>query len=104
MVQGTGVWVSVSSKFVKENLIEMDGKRVLDNVKLLPVYQYNYINTHDKAIFRGPVAEEWNNLFPGVDPKGIDSMSLSGVCLSAIKELIRQNESLTKRIEKLECI
>lgn len=88
----------------------MDESDTLDRVDRLPIYQYNYKCNPESRKCRGPVAQDWYDLFPSDKSKiDIDSMDLDGVTLAAVKglsKLIKQQRDIindqSKRISFLE--
>src|SRR6056297_2926423 len=98
-------WASVSDRNKKENLIEIDNEDTLNKIKNLPIYQYNFIDDDDKHTYRGPVSQDWFELFPSTkDPLRIDTIDLDGITLSAVKGLIERLEKAEQRIKDLEKI
>ena len=61
----------------------------------MEVYQHREISYRS-------VAEEFYNLFGlGTDDKGISTVDPAGISLAAIKELIKETESLRKELQLL---
>ena len=96
-----GVWTDASSRELKEDLTQLDGKEVLDKLKSLLVCMWRYKGTNEYHI--GPMAEDFYKIFgTGTDDKYLSSSDVSGVALIAIKELIREIEAQQEEIKLLE--
>ena len=81
---GQSGWLFTSDRDKKENLIEHDYEDTLDKIMEMPIYSYNFISYGQKNI--GPVAQDFNRLFPSdSDPLMISSGSLTGVTLAGVK-------------------
>jgi hypothetical protein len=79
-------WSTVSDRNRKENIRPFVG--VLDRLASLEIYEYNYIGQESGRINRGPMAQDWHQLFPsGKDCRRIETMELDAVVLAGIKEL-----------------
>jgi len=121
--KGSSSWASISDINKKENLIEVDCTDILENVKLLPIYKYNYIGNPKEQRNIGPVAQDWHKLFPcesikstikddksgkiktlETPPKdllSIEIMDLVGVCISSIKSLAERVDILSEKVSIL---
>jgi hypothetical protein len=101
LAAGGNSWVAVSDRNLKENLVPLDGANVLAKIDMLPVYSYNFIG-HKPRCF-GPVAQDWNSLFPAgkENTLGIDQGDVLGVCLAAIRELSSRTKELSQKIKSL---
>ena len=95
-----GTWTNTSSISKKENFSEINSTDLIQKLKALRIQKWKYINTDEYHI--GPVAEEFYNLFGlGTDDKGISTVDPAGISLAAIKELIKETESLRKELQLL---
>jgi len=83
------------SKDLKENKQEIDHNAVLEGVESLPVESWTYKEDGKQHI--GPYAEDFKEIFGVGDGKQIAGVDAIGVCLSAIKSLI-------KRVKELEAL
>jgi len=96
-----GTWTNTSSISKKENFSEINSTDLIQKVKALRIQKWKYIGTDEYHI--GPYAEDFYKLFGlGTDDKGISTVDPAGISLAAIQQLIKENEELKKRIEKLE--
>lgn len=86
LAAGQSQWTSISDRRLKRNLRPFEG--VLERLERLPLYEYSYIGNETGARCRGPMAQDWHELFPSRKPQDvIDTQDLDGVALAAIKEL-----------------
>lgn len=103
LVSGSNAWAGVSDRNKKENIIQLNYDEILEKVNLLPIYEYNFKETDPNLKCRGPMAQDWHELFPsGKDPLKIDTMDLDGISFAAIKGLLQKVEKLEEKIRELE--
>lgn len=96
-----GTWTNVSSKSIKDNITQLDGKDVLSKISHLEVARWRYIGTQEYHI--GPFAEQFYELFnTGLDNKAISTVDPSGVALIGIQQLIKENQELKTKLTELE--
>lgn len=94
---GLSAWAAVSDRNTKENLREVED--VLDRLETMPIYEYNYKGQKSDATYRGPMAQDWHQLFPTAkDPLRLDTMDVDGVTLAAIRELGHMVEALEMKL------
>ncbi len=108
----TGVYTALSDRTKKKNIRPMSS--VLENIKQLPVYTYNYFNSKDDDHrMIGMMAQDVQPFFPELVYQRYDreiakpvlTMDYSGMSMVAIKAIQEQQqiiELLMKRIEVLE--
>ena len=100
-----GVWTNASSRSVKENFQELDGSKLLNDLKQLPILRWRFKGSQETHI--GPVAEDFYRYFHcGTgnltdDSTHIAASDMAGVSLRAIQELIRIVEDQQKEIDRL---
>jgi hypothetical protein len=95
-----GTWTNTSSINKKENFSEINSIDLIQKIKALRIQKWKYIGTDEYHI--GPYAEDFHNLFGlGTDDKGISTVDPAGISLAAIKELIKETESLRKELQLL---
>jgi hypothetical protein len=100
LTQG-GTWTNTSSISKKEDFIDLNPTDLLQKIKALRIQKWKYIGTDEYHI--GPVSEDFYKQFHlGTDDKGISTVDPAGISLAAIQQLIKENDELKKRIEKLE--
>ena len=64
-VAANGVaWTAVSDRNMKENIRELNPLDVLGRVERLPIYEFSYKGADPDTVFRGPMAQDWHELFP----------------------------------------
>jgi len=95
-----GTWTNTSSRTKKEDFSEINGTDLMQKLKALRIHKWKYINSEEYHI--GPVSEDFYDLFGlGTDDKGISTVDPAGISLAAIKELIKDAESLRKELQLL---
>jgi len=93
---------NVSSRSKKENFETIDKSETLEKLSQLPVEKWNYKLAPDERHI-GPMAEDFNQQFPGSKSKQhINLSDLSGVMLASIQQLKIQNEELKRTNQTLE--
>jgi hypothetical protein len=103
MTANASTWSSVCDQNMKENVLVLNPRDVLQRVDELPVYEFNYKGADAETRFRGPMAQDWHRLFPSKkDPLRIDTLDLDGVALAAIKGLSALVKEQSERIAALE--
>lgn len=96
-----GVWTNASDRNKKENFSNLNGSVILRKIAALPITQWRYKGSSEYHI--GPMAQDFKATFNlGTDDKSISTIDPAGIALLAIQQLIKENESLRKRIEALE--
>ena len=95
-------WSCSSDRNVKQNLVELDGKDVLDKLSAMPVYQWQPKGANSRVRHYGPMAQDFHAAFGlGDDDKMIGFQDADGVALAAIKGLNEKVESQAREIEAL---
>jgi len=94
-----GVWTNGCSRTFKENFTKPDPDKILELVKKLDIFRYNYKG--DEGVYHiSPVAEDFYELFKtGNDNRYLAGLDVSGVALLAIKALVKENEEISLRVE-----
>jgi hypothetical protein len=99
LLGGQNTWSMVSDRNKKENLVPMTG--VLDRLEKVPLFEYNFIGNPASQVLRGPMAQDWNPLFPNdQDPLFINSGDLNAVALRSIQELAIRMTQQSETIEQ----
>ncbi len=128
---GSSSWAVVCDRNQKENLVQCVGSEILDKLKQINVYCFNYKNVRPEQKNIGPVAQEWHKQFacanvqdplydeednvlydeegnirkgpphPAKDPKKIEMLDMVGVLLSSVKELASRVETMQEEITRL---
>ncbi len=98
-------WLAGSSKKIKTNKQPIEDAEILEEVKTLPVEQWDYKKGEgDGGQHVGPYAEDVQQKFgnkaaPG--GKAIDIISMNGITLSAVKALAKKVDSMETQVSKL---
>ena len=93
-----GVWVDSSTREKKENYEEPDIDKLIEAIKQLSVYKYNYKSESDDFKHISPVSEDVYSLFGVGDDKSISSKDLSGINMVIIKNLLDRIENLENQL------
>lgn len=97
-----GVLTQNSAREDKQALQALNAGDVLDRVKALPLFEWEYKDAPEVRHV-GPMADDFFNAFQlGDTPKGLTTMDTSGVALAAIQALAEQNERLRDENAALE--
>ena len=92
----------LSAKEAKENLAPIDDQEVLNRLKEIPLYLYNYKAQDDEVKHLGPVAQDFYEAFGlGEDERYISSVDADGIAFSAIRGLHNLMEQKDAKIENL---
>ena len=95
-------WVNGSSRDIKENFMLVSGQEVLRKLSKLDVLEWNYIGDDYGLRHIGPMAQDFYATFGlGNDNTSISTVDISGVALSAIKQLHEENNALQKKNDTL---
>jgi hypothetical protein len=96
-----GNWVNASSREVKQDIRDLDGKAALDAVKALQPVTFAYkANPAEKNV--GFIAEDVPDLVARSDRKGLSSMDIVAVLTKVVQDQQRTIEELQTRLQKLE--
>lgn len=93
-----GSWTSVSDRNLKENIVVVDGREVLERLSEIPIATWNYKAQDPSIRHIGPMGQDFHAAFGvGAEPPRINTIDADGVALAAIQGL---NQKLT---EELKC-
>lgn len=104
-VNSVNGFFQTSDKRLKENVIDL--KFSLDKISKIPTVNFNYISDEDKRAQIGTIADEVEEVFPELVSKGsdgyktVDYSKFSIIALSAIKELSKKVDELSKKVNGL---
>lgn len=89
LAPNAAAWASACSRDFKEKLTLVDLNGILDALEQLIIYKFYYIHDPEQAMHMGPIAEQWNELFPtnGKSPNLIDTMDMDGIAIAACQAL-----------------
>jgi len=102
---GDTAWEVLSDSTKKTILHQANTQEILNKVAALPIaeWYYKHQSPNDKHI--GPMAQDFHALFGyGDDNLSISTIDPDGIALAAIQQLIKENQELKQRIEKLEAM
>jgi hypothetical protein len=97
MPHGTSGWTNPCDRNRKEHISELDGESVLSRIREIPVTEWNYKNTDPNIRYIGPMAQDFWQAFHlgGTDSLGINSISIDGVNMAAVKALEARTKDLS---------
>lgn len=104
-VNATTGFFQTSDKRLKENIVDLESS--LDKISKIPTVNFNYISDEDKRAQIGTIADEVEEVFPELVSKGsdgyktVDYSKFSIIALSAIKELSKKVDELSKKVNGL---
>jgi len=100
---GSGVFNCTSSRFTKENFLDVKGFDVLSKLRAIPITSWNYIDEGKTVRHVGPMAEDFFAQFGlGTNNVSIGVQDLAGVSLAAVKELDAQLQTKTEEVNQLQ--
>ena len=103
LASGSGTWTSVSDRDMKENVVGVSGREVLDKLAAIPVSTWNYKSEDPCIRHMGPMAQDLYAAFGlGDSQKSIATIDADGVALAAIQGLHSLLEEKDARIAALE--
>jgi Chaperone of endosialidase/Head domain of trimeric autotransporter adhesin len=92
-------WSSTSDINLKENLVEHTYSDTLDKIMEMPIYTYNFKTTAPGIKSIGPVAQDFNRLFPSdKDQLSIVERDMCGVALAGVKGVKLRLDSLSNTV------
>lgn len=99
MTIGGTQYLTGSSRSIKENFAEVDGRDILRRLAAMPLTSWNAIGDPTQRHI-GPIAEDWWATFGlGPDDKHVGMTDLGGVALAAIKGLSEEVEARDARLQ-----
>jgi endosialidase-like protein len=88
-----------SSRSLKENLAPVEVEGILDRIRRVKVYSYDFIDGPKDRI--GLIAEDFHAIFARGSDKTISGDEIQLAMWLAIQELSAQNEALLRKVEEL---
>jgi hypothetical protein len=103
LAPGSGSWASLSDSTKKENFEPVIYTDILEKVKNVHVYTWNY-KTQDKSIRHiGPTAQEFSRVFNfGENNTTINTVDIDGVNFAAVKALAEKTTLLNQKTQELD--
>jgi Chaperone of endosialidase len=100
---GSGVFNCTSSRYTKENFLDVKGFDVLSKLRQIPITSWNYIDEGKSVRHIGPMAEDFFAQFGlGTNNTSIGVQDLAGVSLAAVKELDTQLQQKNEEVKQLQ--
>jgi hypothetical protein len=95
-------WSCSSDLNLKENLTLVEGRQVLAQLSVLPIYTWSAKGGDPAVRHMGPMAQDFYSIFRlGTDDKMISTIDLDGVALVSIQALYQMSLEKDKQIEQL---
>jgi trimeric autotransporter adhesin len=99
----TSGWTNFCDRNKKENFSTVDGEELLLKLRRLTVLEWNYKGTDASVRYVGPMAQDFWQAFRlgGTDSLGINSISIDGINMAAIKALEKRTAELKERTAEI---
>lgn len=98
-----GTITQLSSRFSKENLIQVASQEILGKLSQLPIWTWNYLHSQDDDRHIGPVAEDFYRQFGfGTSARSVAPADMAGVALAATQALQQEIAQRDAKIATLE--
>ncbi|MBL0174168.1 MAG: tail fiber domain-containing protein [Ignavibacteria bacterium] len=103
MSGGASGWTSVSDRNRKEHVTDVDGEWLLSCIRALPVTEWSYRESDAGVRYIGPMAQDFWQAFHlgGMDSLGINSISIDGVNMAAVKALELRTGALAAKTDEI---
>ena len=99
----TSIWTCSSDRNAKENIEEVDTNNILSKLNKITIYNYKFKESNPNYISTGPMAQDWNKIFPSSKYQlGVCSGDVLGVALASLQELIKEEAELQIKINDIE--
>lgn len=102
MLGNTSGWTNISDRNLKENFEEINDEELLTKIRNLSVTKWNYKGVDPSIKYIGPMAQDFHSAFKlgGTDSLGINTISIDGVNMAAIKALVNRTDKLKQKEQK----
>lgn len=111
-------YLHASDSRLKENVLPLDNKKALENLKAIDIVEYDYIGRHEKHKKIGVIAQDLQKIYPELVYKGrddywaVDYVSMTGPIIQSLQELAEEKDSeisglkheLSEVLKRLEAI
>ena len=99
MLGNTSGWTNISDRNLKENFEEINDEELLTKIKNLSITKWNYKGVDPGIKYIGPMAQDFYQAFKlgGTDSLGINTISIDGVNMAAIKALVNRTDKLKQK-------
>ena len=99
---GASAWSTYSDVNLKENLIPVNEKDILQKISSLPISEWNLKAQSDNIRHIGPTAQDFYDTFGlGESEKTISTVDADGVALAGVQALLERIEELEKEVAEL---
>jgi hypothetical protein len=99
---GSGSWAHVSDRNRKHRFGSVDARRVLSQLRDIPISYWRYKGAADAVLHLGPMAQDFYGMFLlGEGPTSISQVDADGVALAALKGMHAEIVSQEQEIEEL---
>lgn len=103
LAAGSGSWASLSDSTKKENFELVNYSDILEKVKKIKIYTWNYKSQSPNIRHVGPTAQEFSRLFNlGENNTTINTVDIDGVNMAAIKALAEKSVLLDEKVKELD--
>ncbi len=101
MAAGVSGWTNICDRNLKEHVTSIDGEKLLDRIRTLPISEWSYKHSDPGIRYIGPMAQDFHEAFHlgGTDSLGINSIIADGVNLAAIQALEKRTRELAQVLE-----
>lgn len=96
-----GTWTNASSRAVKHDIVDLDGREALEAVKKLDPVKFQY-NAEPGEEYVGFIAEDVPDLVANKDRKSLSTMDVVAVLTKVVQEQQKTIEALSAKVEQLE--
>lgn len=102
LAAGGGSWTNLSDVHRKDHFRDLDGERVLSELRVMPIREWSYRSQDQSVRHVGPTAQDFRAAFGlGADPLGIDTVDADGIALAGVQALEARTASLRRELEAL---
>lgn len=102
LAAGGGSWTNLSDVHRKNHFRDLDGERVLSELRAMPIREWSYRSQDSSVRHVGPTAQDFRAAFGlGADPLGIDTVDADGIALAGVQALEARTAALRRELEAL---
>ena len=97
---GSGSWETLSDRRLKTSFSSVDGQKILERLKSVPIMSWRYRAEHSEARHIGPTAQDFHKAFQlGADERYISGVDADGIAMAAIQSLYEMVKERDKTIQ-----
>lgn len=102
LAPGGNSWSSISDRNLKENFTPVNGRRILEQLSLIPITRWNMKAQNPSIRHIGPMAQDFYAAFGlGESDRYISSSDADGIALLSIQALYKMSLEKDQKIEQL---